>query len=135
MRLTKQYLENALNEVCFGSDEQFPLEETVARYFAPGYTQLTDGVPAGYDEFVAHIRLLRSRCAEGRIVMERFVRDGETFADQHTVAVTKLDGGTLTAEVYVFGEVDGDGRLRWLEEVTRITAGGAPEDADLAYAR
>jgi hypothetical protein len=135
MGMTKEHIERALNEVCFGSAEQFPLEETVARYFAPDYTQLTDGVPADYDEFVAHIRMLRSRCTGGRITVERWVCDGAAFADRHTATITKADGSTLTSEVYLFGEVDADGRLRHVEELTRMVEGGDAADADLAHAR
>ncbi|MGH4033088.1 nuclear transport factor 2 family protein [Actinomycetota bacterium Odt1-20B] len=135
MKLTKEYLTQVLNQVSFGSEEEFPLEEVAARYFSPAYTQLTDGVPANFEEFVAHIRLLRKRVAGGHIVVDRLVQDGNTFADRHTVAVDKLDGSSLTAEVHLFGEVDDSGRLLWVEEVSRMVEGGTEADADLAHAR
>jgi hypothetical protein len=39
-------LAQGLSEVRFGSDEEFPVTQTIARYFTPDYTQLTDGVAA-----------------------------------------------------------------------------------------
>lgn len=135
MKITKEYLAQRLNEVCFGSEEEFPLEEVVARYFSPKYTQLTDGVRANCEEFMAHIRLLRKRCAGGRVVVCRLVQEGNSFADHHTVVVDKVDGTSFTAEVYLFGEIDDSGRLLWVEEITRMVDGGSNENADFAHAR
>jgi SnoaL-like domain len=129
-----RYLARALSEVCFGSDEEFPLAQTIARYFTPDYTQLTDGVAADYDQFTAHIKTLRGRITGGTVAIERLVRDGNRFADRHAITMTKADGTLIRAEVYLFGELADDGRLRWVEEVSRIIDGD-PGSADIASAR
>jgi hypothetical protein len=59
---------------------------------------------------------------------------GERIADRHRVTVTKSDGSTSEIEVYLFGTLDPDGRLRRVDEVTRVVVGEA-DDADLARAR
>lgn len=128
------YIVQVLREVCFGSDEEFPLEETIARYFAPEYTQLTDGVMSDYDLFTEHIRTLRRRVIGGTVVVERLVRDGSRFADRHALTMTTTAGAQIRSELYMFGEVANDGRLLWVEELSRLVEGGA-EHADIASAR
>ena len=58
------FIAAALGEVCFGSEEAHPLEATTAR--------------AG---FVAHIRMLRSLVAQGRIEVLETPGGGERIAD------------------------------------------------------
>jgi hypothetical protein len=50
------------------------------------------------------------------------------------VTVTRRDGTTSQIEVYLFGEFAGDGRLRRVDEVSRVLAGGRG-DAGLARIR
>jgi len=76
------------------------------RYFAPDYQQRTDG------ELV----------------------DREGFADHHLVTVTKFDGSSSKIEVYLFGEFADDGRLRRVDEVSRVVT-GSKEDGNLARTR
>lgn len=130
-----EFVERALTEVCFGGEEEYPLEPTVARYFHPEYRQRVDGEVLGYDAFVAHLRLVRTRVAPGsRVEVHEALRDGARIADRHTVHVVKPDGGRIETEVYLFGEFADDQRLLRVDEVSRMVSGGA-EDADLGSAR
>jgi SnoaL-like domain len=128
------YIETALAEVCFGSEDSHPLEATIDRYFTPDYQQRTDGEVTGRDGFASHIRALRALAADGSISVREVIRDGNRIADRHEVAVTKRDGTTSRIEVYLFGEFADDGRLRRVDEVTRVIA-GSHDDAGLARTR
>jgi hypothetical protein len=99
------FITAALGEVCFGGERTHP-----------------------------HVRTLRSLVGEGRIEVLEALRVGERIADRHRVSLTKSDGSTSQIEVYLFGTLDPDGRLRRVDEVTRVVIGGA-EDAALARAR
>jgi hypothetical protein len=129
------HMARVLTEVCFGTQEEFPLEETAARYFHPDYRQCADGEALDYAGFLDHMKLLRSRIALGcRVEVHESLREGRRIADRHTVHVIKADGGRVETEVYFFAELAEDFRLVRVDEITRKLVGGA-EDADLAYAR
>jgi predicted SnoaL-like aldol condensation-catalyzing enzyme len=128
------FIETALAEVCFGNEVSHPLEATIDRYFAPDYTQRTDGALCGRDGFAAHIRALRALAADGNVKVSKAIRDGNRIADRHEVTVTRQDGTTSRIEVYLFGELAADGRLLHVEEITRVIDGDQA-DARLAQVR
>jgi hypothetical protein len=70
--------------------------------------------------------------AKGAIEVLEALRDGDRIADRRRVTVTKRDGTTSQLEVYLFGELARDGRLRRVDEVSRGSAG---DEADSALAR
>jgi SnoaL-like protein len=128
------YIETMLAEVCFGREDTHPLEATIDRYFTPDYEQCTDGELVGRDDFAGHIRALRGLVASGQVTVREVVRDGNRIADRHEVAVTRRDGTASQIEVYLFGEFANDGRLRRVDEITRVLA-GSHTDASLARIR
>lgn len=129
------HLARVLTEVCFGTEDTYPLEATVARYFHPDYRQCADGEVLDHDAFVAHVRLVRARVAPGtHVVVHEALRDGARVADRHTVHVVKPDGGRVETEVFLFAELAPDQRLIRIDEVTRMISGAAA-DADLGHAR
>src|ERR1700753_3846705 len=128
------FVETALNEVCFGDDEQHPLAATIDRYFAPDYRQYTDGEVVDRDGFAAHIAALRALTAAGRVEVLEIVRQGNRIADRHQVTVTRRDGRTSRMEIYLVGELAADGRLRRVHEISHLLDGD-DHDTDLARAR
>lgn len=126
------FVETALNEVCFGDDQHHPLEATIDRYFAPDYRQYTDGEVTDRDGFAAHIAALRALTVAGRIEVLEIVRQGNRIADRHEVTVTRRDGTTSRMEIYLFGELAADGRLRRVDEISHPLDG---HDAHLARVR
>jgi hypothetical protein len=128
------FVETALNEVCFGDDDRHPLAATIDRYFAPDYRQYTDGEVVDRDGFAAHIAALRALTATGRIEVLEIVRQGNRIADRHQVTVTRHDGTTSRMEIYLFGELAADGRLRRVDEISHLLDGAAG-DTELARAR
>ena|ERR1700760_2953957 len=130
----KDHIEAALNQVCFGSEAEYPLEATMARWFRPEYRQVTDGKELDYAGFADHLRLLRQRVARGRIDVLDALQDGDQVASRHLVTAVKPDGGEIETEVYLFGRFAADGRLIRVVETSRMLSGAAA-DADLASAR
>jgi hypothetical protein len=128
------FIETALTEVCFGQEDSHPLEATIDRYFSPGYQQRTDGETADRNAFAGHIRALRALAATGSVRVLEVIRQGHRIADRHEVTITKRDGTTTRIQVYLFGEFAADGRLRRVDEVSRVIDGG-DGDAGLAKVR
>jgi len=79
--------------------------------------------------------MLCSLVAQGRIegleVLEA-LGVGERIADRPRTTLTKTDRTTSEIEVSLFGTLDAQGRLRRVDEVSRVVVGGA---ADAALAR
>ena len=128
------FIETALAEVCFGDEAAYPLEATIDRYFTPDYQQRTDGELTGRDGFAADIRALRMLAVSGSVRVCDVVAEGNRVADRHEVTVTRRDGATSRVEVYLFGEFSSDGRLRRVDEITRVTDGDQG-DAQMARVR
>jgi hypothetical protein len=128
------FIETLLTEVCFGDEGTYPLEVTIGRYFTPDYQQRTDGELSGRDGFAGHIRALRDLIASGRVTVREALCAGDRIADRHEVTVTRRDGSTSRVEIYLFGELAGDGRLRRVDELTRVLD-GSQDDAGLATVR
>jgi hypothetical protein len=125
------FVETVLTEVCFGDERAHPAVATIDRYFTPDYQQRTDGELSDRDGFARHIRALRALAAQGSVRVRDVLFDGNRIADRHEVTVTRRDGTTSRIEVYLFGELAPDGRLRRVDEISRVIEGGQ-DDARLA---
>lgn len=116
------FITRALEEVCFGSDKDLPLKETIDRYFAADFVEVVDGTTFGHDEFTAHMGRLRALVTGGRVEVLAAIREGDGFAHRHLLHVTGADGSTMRREVYMFGQFAADGRLLHIDEVSRDAA-------------
>lgn len=119
------YMQTVLNEVCFGSEAQYPLVATINRYFTPDYQQYTNGSLLNYSDFVSHISALRTSVTSGNVVVLEAAFQGNTIAERHIVSVTYPDGTSSQSEVFLFGEISPDGRLHVVHEMTQAVTGGA----------
>jgi hypothetical protein len=126
------FIETALTEVCFGSAGRYPLDATIDRYFTADYQQCTDGEIVDRAGFARHIAAVRAVAVSGQVTVREAVREGDRIADRHEVTVTKRDGSTSRVEVYLFGQFASDGRLRRVDEVSRLLDG---DQADAHLAR
>ena len=102
---------------------EIPLDAALDRHFAPGYRQRTDGEWTDRAQFAAHIAHLREIVADGRISVHEELTSGSTYAERHTIELTKRDGTVVVMEVYAFGEHAADGRFARIEEVTLMLLG------------
>ncbi|MFE6050439.1 nuclear transport factor 2 family protein [Kitasatospora sp. NPDC056446] len=130
--MTRTGIEAALADLLFDRDLTVP--EAVDRHFAPGYRQRTNGEWADRAGFADHIAHLRTLVADGRVEVHEELRDGDRYADRHTVHLTKKDGSTVRTEVYVFADLAPDGRFSRLEETTLMLE-GADADRGIGSAR
>ncbi|NHC63042.1 nuclear transport factor 2 family protein [Paenalcaligenes suwonensis] len=105
------------------NQQQLDLSDVIDRHFSPHYRQRTNGVWDDRTAFTQHIRKLREVVASVRIEVLDELRDGNRYADRHCVYVTKRDGSTVVQEVYLFGELDHEGRFLRIEETTLMLEG------------
>ncbi|MBL0885255.1 hypothetical protein [Myceligenerans indicum] len=114
MRSLATVLEELLNE------RETPIEEVMARHFAPDYRQRTDGVWSGWSEVARNLAGIRTMIRSVRVdLLNEFV-GGYDYADRHLLTVEMQDGTRQTRESYVFGTFAQDGRFERIEEVTLV---------------
>ncbi len=118
----------ALNDIL--NQQQRPLGDVLDQHFSPSYRQRTNGHWDDREAFAQHARKLREVVKSARIEVLDELRDGQRYADRHRVHVTKRDGSQVVQEVYLFAELDAEGRFKRIEETTLMLE-GAESDREL----
>ena len=114
--------------------QHIPLDAVMDTYLSDDYRQRTNGTWDDREAVGRHFEHLRAVVDHAVIVVHDEITDGHTYADRHTVDVVKRDGGRVTQEVYVFGELNDRGRFTRIEETT-LMLHGEEADRDIANAR
>ncbi|MGP8299513.1 nuclear transport factor 2 family protein [Streptomyces inhibens] len=130
--MTRTDIKAAITDLIFNSG--LTVQEAADRHFTPQYRQRTDGQWADRAGFVEHITHVRTMVAGGHIEVHDELYDGSTYADRHTVQITKKNGSTVTMEVYVFADLAPDGRFSRIEETTLMLQ-GSDADRNIGSAR
>jgi hypothetical protein len=116
------------------NEQSTALDEALDRHFSRHDRQRTNGTWADRAEFAAHIRHLRAVVESVTIdVLDELV-DGRRHADRHVITVRERDGQSTVQEVYLFGELDEEGRFFRVEETTLMLT-GSESDRGLGSAR
>lgn len=121
-------IHSALDDIL--NQQQIPLEDVLDRHFSIDYRQRTNGTWDDRAAFAHHAKKLRAVVASARIEVLDELRDGKRYADRHRVYLTKRDGSTVVQEVYLFAEMNADGRFARIEETTLMLE-GADADRDM----
>ncbi|MCP2257937.1 hypothetical protein LX15_001624 [Streptoalloteichus tenebrarius] len=117
----REFVAALLRDVVLGGVED--VEQAVSTYFAPGYEQYVDGNTLDHTEFARHVHAVREILDRGEVEVREALFDGTTLADIHTVRARKTDGSHVELEVHMFAEIDHDGRVRRVRELTRLVTG------------
>ena len=123
-------IRSALDDIL--NQQRRPLEDVLDRHFSPDYRQRTNGHWDDREAFAQHARKLREVVASARIEVLDELRDGQRYADHHRVHVSKRDGTQVVQEVYLFAELDAEGRFARIEEITLMLE-GAESDRDIGH--
>lgn len=97
-------------------NRRLTVDEAMDRHFAPTFRQRTNGRWDGRDAVAARIAQMREAVAQATVTVLDEVRDGPRYAERHVIDLRKRDGERVSLEVYVFAELDADGRFAWIEE-------------------
>ncbi|MCW6005701.1 nuclear transport factor 2 family protein [Micromonospora sp. CPCC 205371] len=89
------------------------------RYHAPDYELVNDGVLLDRKRLLDHIHPARKRAVGLRVEVEQALVDGDQVAARYRLIAKLRKGGTITTEIYMFGELAADGRLRRTVQATR----------------
>ncbi|WP_433181720.1 nuclear transport factor 2 family protein [Actinoallomurus sp. CA-150999] len=89
------------------------------RYHTPDYELVNDGVLLDRERLLNHIGPARKRAASLRVEVEQALVDGDQVAARYRLIAELRKGGTIRTEIYLFGELAADGRLRRAVQATR----------------
>jgi hypothetical protein len=89
------------------------------RYHTPDYELVNDGVLLDRKRLLDHIRPARKRATGLRVEVEQALVDGDQVAARYRLIAELRKGRTITTEIYMFGELAADGRLRRAIQATR----------------
>src|SRR5687767_1668494 len=103
--------------------------EVVDRYYAADVLQVADGIEIDRDKLITHLRPVRKNLVSWRYEVHEALLEKEKLAARFTIHARMRKGRMISTEVYLFGELTSDGRLRRSTQLTRDVTEQATEAA------
>ena len=119
------YLRSYVEEMSLGVEDPGVV---VDRYHTPDIEWHNDGMRLDRDRLVAHARPVRKNVIACEVEVHEALVAGDRVAARYTVRSTMRKGRRLSNEVYMFGELAPDGRLRRIHSTVRDVSEKADED-------
>ncbi|MGW7682607.1 nuclear transport factor 2 family protein [Kribbella sp. NPDC054772] len=91
----------------------------VDRYYTPDIEQIADGITIDRQRLLDHIRPVRKNVISYRYDVHEAIRTDDRVAARFTIHAETRRGRTISTEVYLFGELAPDGRMRRTTQATR----------------
>jgi hypothetical protein len=114
------YLRSYIDEMAFG--EEAP-DVILDRYHTADFEYHNDGVRLDREKLIAHARPIRKNVLTCQVEIHDALVAGDRVAARYTLHTSMRKGGRLTTEIYMFGELAGDGRLRRIVSTSRNLGG------------
>lgn len=122
----KQLIKNMFHDVFEDTNAS---EITYEKYFSKDYVQYVDGKTLNYDDFVNHMRALKSALKSAKITFKYIVGEGDKVATIHIAQGIKKNGGTVETQVNAFFQIKNN-KIILCDELTRLIK-GEETDKDL----
>jgi hypothetical protein len=110
------YLVQYPQDVTFGEEDAGTVFD---RYHTPDFVMCNDGIQLDREKLLAHVRPARKRAKGVRVEVHETVSTAERVAARYTLTADMATGNTITTEIYMFGQLSTDGRLRRVDQITR----------------
>jgi len=94
----------------------------VDRYYTPDIEQVADGVTLDRQRLIDHLRPVRKNLVSFSYDVHEAIRAGDRVAARFTIHAELRAGRTIATEVFLFGEVAPDGRMRRTTQATRTVS-------------
>lgn len=115
------YLTQYPQEVTFGTED---VGTVFDRYHTPEFVMCNDGIQLDREKLLAHVRPARKRAKGVRVEVHDIVSAAGRVAARYTLTADMATGTTIATEIYMFGQLAADGRLRWVDQITRDVSPG-----------
>lgn len=111
------YLVNYPQEISFGDE---PSEAVFDRYHTPDFVLHNNGLPLDRAKLLDHVRPARKRVASIYVEVHDAVIQEDRMAARYVLgAVMHKGGATIVTEIFWFGHLAPDGRLRRVDQLSR----------------
>lgn len=112
----RDYLTAYAREMAFGQEDAATVLE---RWHTPEIRWFNDGVLLDRERLIAHARPVRKNVLDCEVeVHDAIVADGR-IAARYTLRASMRKGGVIATEIYMFGQLAGDGRISRVDQITR----------------
>lgn len=119
------YLMQYAQEIAFGAEDPGTVMD---RYHTPDYELLSDGIPLDRQRLLDHVRSGRKRATAIEVEVAETLNHGDQVAARYRLTASMRKGNVITTEIYMFGQLAPDGRLRRGTQLTRAIP-AAPDEA------
>lgn len=108
----------AVSKIFNGPESE--IEASALALYTTDVTITANGSTMNMAGFITYVKNIRNIAPSVEITSHYFLRDGNLFADKHTVIGTGPDGSITQVENLVIGELNEEGRCFWIEEQSRF---------------
>jgi hypothetical protein len=115
------YLSRYPQEVTFGEEDAGTVFD---RYHTPDFVMCNDGIQLDREKLLAHVRPARKRAKGVRVEVHETMSTADRVAARYTLTAEMATGNTIATEIYMFGQLSADGRLRRVDQITRDVSPG-----------
>jgi len=129
MKNYKELVKQAFAEVL--ANQTFDRKK-IAQYFSTDYKQYVDGQVLNYEQFVAHIELVKKRTSNLIFDYATIVQEGNIVFTNHKVSATMENGEVSITHLIAEFHIEQD-RIVSCSEMSRLVT-GRKEDGDLGSA-
>lgn len=109
------FFESFTREVVAGGEAA----AVVDRYYTPDIEQIADGITLDRQRLIDHLRPIRKNLVSCTYDVHEAIRIDDRLAARFTIHAEMRRGRTISTEVYLFGELAPDGRIRRTTQATR----------------
>ena len=110
------YLTQYPHEVAFGTEDAGTVFD---RYHTPDFVMRNDGISLDREKLLAHVRPARKRAKGVHVEVHETASTADRVAARYTLTAHMASGNTIATEIYMFGQLAADGRLRRIDQITR----------------
>jgi hypothetical protein len=110
------YLTRYPPQLTFGDQDPAAVMD---HYHTPDFDMTNDGIRLDRERLLAHVATGRKNAASVQVVVHDAVVDGAVAAARYTLTATMRKGQLIATEIYMFGHLAPDGRLRHVDQITR----------------
>lgn len=113
------YLSQYPKEVTFGEEDAGTVFD---RYHTPDFIMCNDGIQLDREKLLDHVLPARKRAMGVRVEVHETVSTADRVAARYTLTADMATGNTIATEIYMFGQLSADGRLRRVDQITRVVS-------------
>jgi hypothetical protein len=113
------YLTHYPQQITFGDQDP---DTVMDHYHTADFEMTNDGIRLDRDRLLAHVRTGRRNAAGVQVVVHDAVVNGDGLAARYTLTATMRKGQVIATEIYMFGRLAPDGRLRHVTQATRTVS-------------